>query len=168
MYVFHRGGGVFESKTGYTFVFYEGKVIIREIKDQGVSRRLLDSNTFAMDLPNQLVKNYNFWMRVNGNKDALDIELRPISSDGELESTVTVPIHRYKILLDTEMKGKVVDSVSNRTMLNLNGPRSEQKPCHSMAACSTKRIQPVHRVASTSFTRRNKDWCFRRHSDCFT
>ena len=134
MYVYHRGGGVFESKTGYTFAFHDNNVIIREINDTGVSRRLLNPTTFAKDLPNQLVEEYNFWMMVNGEKE--DIELRPVSS-GDSESTI--PIHHYKILLDSEMKGKVIHSASNRTMLNFSGPvlsnicdsflwRLEQKP----------------------------------------
>ena len=69
--VFHRGGGIFETKSGrnsqHTFAYDEGKksVIIREIDQTGCSRRLLDSKSFVNDLPHQLVNEFNFWMSLS-------------------------------------------------------------------------------------------------------
>ena len=118
--VFHRGGGIFETKRGklqHTFAYDEasGSVIIREIDHNGYSRRLLDSNLFANDLPHQLHSDYNFWMSLDGGKKvSLDIELRPLNQLDELHVA-------YRILLDSQLNGRVTDCKSNRTMLNFNG-----------------------------------------------
>ena len=108
--VFHRGGGIFETKSGRnsqnTFAYDEGKksVIIREIDQTGCSRRLLDSKSFVNDLPHQLVNEFNFWMSLSDvSQTNLDIELRPLNAKIG-EQTVT-----YKILLDSQLNGRVLD-----------------------------------------------------------
>jgi len=119
--VFHRGGGIFETKSGklqHTFAYDEasGGVIIREIDHNGCSRRLLESNSFANDLPHQLFSGFNFWMSLDGgSKVSLDIELRPLNPKQD-----ELPV-AYRILLDSQLHGRVTDCKSNRLMLNFNG-----------------------------------------------
>jgi hypothetical protein len=114
--VFHRGGGVFESKSGsfqHSFVLEEdtGCLIVRETDENGISRRLLDPVSFSGDLPHKLVEDYNYWMLLN-NDDAADIELRPLTEQSKVV---------FRIKLDSELNGRVIDCKTNRTMLNYRG-----------------------------------------------
>jgi len=114
--VFHRGGGVFESKNGslqHSFAFEEGTggLIIREIDGNGTSRRLLDPASFSGDLPHKLVEDYNYWMLLN-NDDVTDIELRPLTDKSKVA---------YRIELDSSLNGRVIDCKTNRKMLNYRG-----------------------------------------------
>ena len=113
---FHRGGGVYESRNEsyqYSFAYEEDtdEVIIRETDRKGISRRLLDPASFEDDLPHQLVEGYNYWMLLNEDESP-DVELRLLND----ELTVS-----YRIFLDSELNGQVINCQSNRTMLNFRG-----------------------------------------------
>jgi len=117
--VFHRGGGVFETKSplvngaSFTFALKNGELIIREIDGQNVARRLLPWQSFHDDLPQNLVEEHIHWMTYR-NPDKCVIELRPLKDQHSLQ-----PV--YAIQLNENFQGQVLHCETSRKMLNVTG-----------------------------------------------
>ena len=113
--VLHRGGGVFETTclkdVVYTFAILDkSRLLVKELRN-GRAFRLIDSQVFNEDLPQPLVDEYSFWMAYDGTEHYIELRRPGMSQIGDFRPS-------YRIDLNSDFKGQVKDSDSERLIVN--------------------------------------------------